>query len=236
MAKPLGYIIDKGLSPLDGKPYVAIMTVKTSNRKTGPMMQVWILRSDISPVEAVNTGEDFTICGDCPHRKQKDGSRSCYVNIGQAPNSIYKAYKAGRYLYDPMVMEARKAVKGKRLRWGAYGDPSIIKPMVVKTLNKHADAHTGYTHQWGHAWASEFKGVFMASCDGFYDYVAASSTGWKTFSVVAKGYKPSGIKLCPATAPNSKAQCLTCSLCDGNKVNVYVEAHGSGAKHVKAFS
>ena len=47
-----------------------------------------------------------------------------------------------------------------------------------------------------------------------------------------KGYKPSGIKQCPATVVDSQAQCVTCSLCSGDKANVYVEAHGSGAKYV----
>jgi hypothetical protein len=84
-----GYIIDRGLSPIDGQPYVAILTLKSTNRKTGDMAQVWILREDINPVEAVQSGKDVSICGDCPHRKQQDGTRSCYVNVGQGPNSIY---------------------------------------------------------------------------------------------------------------------------------------------------
>ena len=212
------------------------------------MFQVWILRSDISPVDAVNSGQDYSICGNCPHRKGENsyangvltftdkGNRSCYVNVGQAPNSVYKAYKAGKYVNDPMVLEARKAVKGKRVRWGAYGDPSIIKPMVVKTINQHAAGHTGYSHQWREQWAQAFKGVFMASCDGFNDYLDATSKGWKCFSVVPKGYKPADIKQCPATVINSKAQCVTCSLCDGAKTNIYVEAHGSGAKYVTSMA
>ena len=72
----------------------------------------------------------------------------------------------------------------------------------------------------------------MASCDGFSDYCDASISGWKSFNVVPKGYKPSGIKQCPATVVDSQAQCVTCSLCSGDKANVYVEAHGSGAKYV----
>ena len=98
MSKPLGFILDQGLSPIDGSPYVAILTLKSSNRKTGNMAQVWILRSDLNPVEAMSSGQDRSICGDCPHRKQDDGSRSCYVNVGQAPLSVYKGFKRGRYV------------------------------------------------------------------------------------------------------------------------------------------
>ena len=236
MAKPLGYVLDEFNSPIDGSPCVAILTLNSSNRKTGPMPQVWILRSDISPTEAISTGNDYSICGNCPHRKQEDGSRSCYVNVGQAPNSVYKAYKAGKYVHDPMCLESRKAVKGKSIRFGAYGDPAIIKPIIVKTLIRACKTHTAYTHQWRQDFANQFVGLFMASCDGFSDYCDATSMGWKTFSVVPKGYKPNNIKLCPATVENSKATCLTCSLCNGLKTNVYVEAHGSGAKYVKSIA
>ena len=52
---------------------------------------------NIHPVDAVNLGADDTVCGDCPHRKQSDGSRSCYVNVGQAPAAVWKSYKRGIY-------------------------------------------------------------------------------------------------------------------------------------------
>ena len=231
MATPLGFIIDQGLSPIDSKPYVAILTLKTSNRKTGNMAQVWILRSDINPVEAVNTARDYSICGDCPHRKQANGYRSCYVNVGQAPNSVYKAFKKGRY---PIATskDLKAAVAGRKVRWGAYGDPAVLHKNVVDEINSYAVSHTGYTHQWRSDYAQQFKGLFQASCDGFTDYLEASQSGWATFSVVPKGYKPASVKQCPATVANSQAQCITCSLCDGAKTDIYVEAHGSGAKHV----
>ena len=234
MAKPLGYVLQRSVSPIDGKPIVVIMTMKTSNRKTGDMVQVWILREDINPVEALKTGADQSICGSCPHRRKEDGSRSCYVNVGQAPNSIYKAYKAGRYgkLSDLKPSD----LAGRKIRWGAYGDPALISPSLVATLNESADGHTGYTHQWREPFAQAFKGVFMASSDGFNDYIDSTMAGWRSFNVVPKGYKPNNIKICPATVENSKATCGTCSLCDGAKTSIYVEAHGSGAKHVRSIA
>ena len=89
MTKRKGYVLQRGKSPIDGKPFVVIATMESKNTKTGNMIQVWILREDINPVEAIATGDDYTVCGDCPHRKQADGSRSCYVNVGQAPRQIY---------------------------------------------------------------------------------------------------------------------------------------------------
>lgn len=238
MTKPKGFIIDRGLSPIDGQPYVAILTLSSTNRKTGDMAQVWILCEDINPVEAVQTGKDVTICGDCPHRKQADGSRSCYVNVGQGPNSIYKAYKRGVYADATQSMDAwnnmRRSVYGKRIRWGAYGDPSVIDHTVVEYINEHAMGHTGYTHQWRKEFAQPFKGIFQASCDGFQDYLTATDMGWKTFTVVAKNQRVDYAKQCPATVDNSQAQCITCKLCDGAKSDIFVSAHGSGAKYVTA--
>jgi hypothetical protein len=125
-------------------------------------------------------------------------------------------------------------LKGRKIRWGAYGDPSIIHPDVVNELNGYALGHTGYTHQWREEWAQDYKGIFQASCDGFQDYLDATAHGWKTFTVVGKNVTPMYAKQCPATVENSQAQCLTCSLCDGAKRDIFVHAHGKGAKYVQA--
>lgn len=234
MTKPKGYIIDQGLSPIDGQPYVTILTLESTNRKTGNMAQVWILCEDIHPVEAVQTGKDVTICGNCPHRKQEDGSRSCYVNVGQGPNSIWEAYKRGAYKAIWSTNEIKNVLKGRKIRWGAYGDPSVIDPKIVRELNEYSSGHTGYTHQWREGFAQQFVGIFQASCDGFNDYLIATSHGWKTFTVVAKNQRVKYAKQCPATVDNSQAQCITCKLCDGAKSDIFVSAHGSGAKYVTA--
>ena len=121
MAKLKGYVLQRSISPIDNAPIVVIATMESSNRKTGNMVQVWILRDDINPVEALNTGADVSICGDCPHRKQSDGSRSCYVNVGQAPNSVWKSYKAGKYgEFKDLNLSS---LHNRKIRWGAYGDP-----------------------------------------------------------------------------------------------------------------
>ena len=66
----------RGNSPIDNEPIVLIATglsrsqsKQSKNRKTGPMVQTHILRQDMRPIEAVNTGADVSICGDCPLRQ-----------------------------------------------------------------------------------------------------------------------------------------------------------------------
>lgn len=235
MGKPLGFILDQGSSPIDGSPYVVILTLESSNPKTGKMAQVWILRSDLNPVEAVQIGADVSICGNCGHRKQEDGSRSCYVNVGQAPLSVWRAFKAGKYETDLTVEQGKKYLSKIKIRWGAYGDPAIINPIIFNAVNGAAAGHTAYTHQWKEDWAQWAKGSMQASCDGMQDYLDASAHGWKTFNVVPSNVEYAGIKKCPATVEGSKAQCLTCSLCDGDKTDIYVQAHGSGAKYVQTL-
>lgn len=233
MIRPNGYILWEGSSKLDGQPIVVIATMNSSNVKTGNMIQTWILRSDVNPVEAVNTGDDISICGDCPHRKQADGSRSCYVNVGQAPNSVYKAYKAGKYPHYEYTTHGN-VFKGRSIRFGAYGDPALIPLWLVNVLIMMSESpHTGYTHQW--ARFPEFAGIFMASCDNEFDRYYAHTLGYKTFSVIAKNSSsPKYAKQCPATIHNSQSVCATCKLCDGAKRDIFVTAHGSGAKYVVA--
>lgn len=233
MARPKGFILQRGTSPIDGQPFVAILTLESGNRKTGNMCQVWILREDVSPVDAIKSGADVSVCGNCPHRRQADGSRSCYVNVGQAPLSVWRTYKAGGYQEDLTVADGEKYLKTRKIRWGAYGDPAIIDPVIFHAVNGAAAGHTGYTHQWREAFAQWSRGSLQASCDGMRDYLEASAHGWKTFAVVPKGQAAFSGKQCPATVENSSAQCRTCALCDGAKLDVFVEAHGSGAKHFK---
>ena len=238
LAPVIGFVVDRGLSPLDGMPYVAVLTLHSANRKTGAMAQVFILRGDVSPLDALASGSDYTVCGDCPHRPRfspEHGKvvRSCYVNVGKSVMSVWRAFQRGRYPdYDPTLHAS--LLRGRRIRWGSYGDPAILSERVVRDLTAIADGHTGYTHQWRHPWAAWSRGLFQASCDSFADYLAASAEGWRTFAVVPENGAPFSGKLCPATAPDSRAQCLTCRLCDGAHLDIFVEAHGPGAAYVEA--
>jgi len=229
MATPKGWILDEFPSPIDDRFCVAILTPKTTNIKTGNMMQVWILRQDIAPVDAVNMGEDESICGNCPHRKQADGKRTCYVNVGQAPNSVWKAYHRGIYK-DGFDWNERNYLKGRHIRWGAYGDPAIINVQIFNQINQLADGHTGYTHQWKEDFAQVYKNNFMASVDNYADQKLAMAHGWKTFQVMPEGVKGSSAIQCPNTV-NDINKCLTCGLCDGDTANIWVPVHGTGKKH-----
>ena len=69
--KILGYIAYEGASMIDGAPIVVIVNKidnGSANAKTGAIVQTFIIRSDIAPMAALQSGEDESICGDCAHR------------------------------------------------------------------------------------------------------------------------------------------------------------------------
>jgi hypothetical protein len=107
-----GFVVWEGESCLDGAPIVLIVigfSRKSTNRKTGGMLQSYILRRDVSPLEAVRIGLDPSVCGDCPHRSTASGGEgSCYVNMtvrGQCIPAMSGEGK-GRYLQRSVQMRS----------------------------------------------------------------------------------------------------------------------------------
>ena len=98
-------IIYKGPSQLDGTPIVAIGVWSGSNKKTGKVLQTYILVDGSNPLEASKTGSDYAICGDCTMRgevttdpaRKIAKNRRCYVNLGQGVLIVYKSYIKGNY-------------------------------------------------------------------------------------------------------------------------------------------
>lgn len=87
-----GLILFNGPSVLDGSPIVVVATKNTTNQKTGPMIQTWIIRADMAPAVAVKKGADTAICGKCPHRHFSGGG--CYVQPYRLA-ALYKKFARG---------------------------------------------------------------------------------------------------------------------------------------------
>ena len=77
----------------------------------------------------------------CPQRWSNGGA--CYVNIGQAPNAVYKGYKRGLYPIFDAALHAGQ-FEGRKIRLGAYGDPAAVPFDVLNTLVSYGIGHTGY--------------------------------------------------------------------------------------------
>lgn len=217
---------------------VVIATLKCKNRKTGRMIQVWILRRDISPIQAVKRGLDAAICFDCPHRQPKGfQGRTCYVNL-RSPQAIWRAYRRGRYAF--LTIESYASVfTGKKIRFGAYGEPILIPIPVIERLTAVSNGWTGYTHQWRRAEYQAYRAYVMASCDSPMDRIQAHASGWRTFRVRGEhdAILPGEIT-CPASdEAGHRTQCERCKLCNGVRYasdprkDITLIVHGSGAKN-----
>ena len=224
-----GFIIYSGPSMFDGKPIVVIVTgsrTPTSNPKTGLMLQTWILRSDLHPMEALRNASDVSVCGNCPLRpKGKNGSkRACYVPI-MGVNSIWEEYVFGNYGTVPNYS------LGLSARIGSYGDPTAVPIAVWKELMTNVPFGTGYTRQWNNPKFQEFKTFCQASCHNEVEYQQAIALGWKAYVVRAEGSPvPIGAVQCPAVP--YVTTCATCKMCNGNTTSISVEAHGNGKKYI----
>lgn len=240
-AKASGVILYEGPSKLDGAPIVVIATginAKSRNAKTGAMVQTYIIRSDIHPIEAVKTGADASICGTCPHRGDGTGKgRSCYVTLAHGPRSVFDAYKRGIYP-KANAWEAAAIFAGKMVRLGTYGDPAAAPYALWTVALRQAAGWTGYTHQW-RAIPAEWSKLVMASADSVADMDDAHAIGFRTFRVTAAPFE--NVKgrevICPASEERGKVtECASCKACMGTsgkaRVSVQIAAHGGGRKHV----
>ena len=236
-----GFIFYRGPSPIDGAPIVAIATLKSVNAKTGDMVQTWILREDVSPLDAIATGADASICGNCAHRGTAKRKRTCYVDIGKSPSSVWSAFHRGQYIDlsdDPDT--AAHLINGRIVRMGAYGDPAMVPVKQWRMLLAAAAGRTGYTHAWRRMWAQALRPYVMASVDSVAEQDIARAMGWRTFRVRhASEAKQASEAVCPASKEAGyKTTCATCRACGGTsakaKVSMVIMAHGPTASHFAA--
>lgn len=225
-------LVWQGASAINGAPTVVLASFESANVKTGNMVQLWILVRDIAPTEAVQTGADAAVCGDCIHRgnKAEGRKRTCYVNL-RTPASVWRAFQRGNVRSLDLT-----AFAGRKVRFGAYGDPAAVPFEVWQSIAAVVDGKiTGYTHQW-RTCDPRFAELCMASADSIEDYREARRAGYRAFVVRPLGApKPEGLVQCPATAGKANTvQCITCMQCggtgNGRKASISIEVHGATAR------
>ena len=231
-------ILYQGPSMLDGAPIVVIAPKgKSSNAKTGGLLQTYIIRADIAPAAANRAGLDAAVCGDCKHRgvvvDGRNIGRTCYVNVGQGPRAVFDGFQRGIYpvAADADAIAAHGA--GRKVRLGTYGDPAAVPARIWRALLSRANGHTGYTHQWRGVVAHDIKGMVMASADSIAEAREAHAAGWATFRVRMpheSGQRMAGEAQCPAAKEvGARVQCADCMACDGAQRSRAIDAHGGFA-------
>ena len=223
MSKEKGYVLHEG--KLNGHAYAVVATIKSTNRKTGNMIQIWFILADVHPVEAVQTGLDAkTICNDCRFAS----GNGCYVNVGQGVASVWKAYKRGLYPALP-VKDYGDVFKDRKVRFGAYGNPSHLPLAKVKLIASLSDGWTGYFHDWQpmpRAKAEAYGRFFMARTETEESRCKAENKGLRYFHVSPK--QPANTIECLANTHG--LDCLTCGLCPGNHIGakpIWIPPHGA---------
>jgi len=178
-----GAIFYRGQSQIDGGPIVAIatnLTRKSKNEKTGDMIQTFFLRGDVNPFDAVMSGTDRSVCGNCPMRWKHGSIGACYVNVAKALCNVWQAYKRGTYPW----LEGKfvKKLKAKPLRLGTYGNPSSVPLALLKWITGESTGWTGYEHNW-RTCDQRLKQLCMASVESEEGMQEAIKKGWRTFRV-----------------------------------------------------
>jgi hypothetical protein len=174
---------------------------------------------------------DGKVCFDCPFAVSNGAQLSaCYTHkMMQYSGFLSSLRSIGKLLsFDeiPLLSETQcQAIvnmsEGKYVRFGTYGEPSLMPIELVDRIVAVAKSWTGYTHQWSKK--PEYAPYFMASTHTEDEERIANLIGYRSF--VASPTPISKFISCPASAEMGfKSNCSKCSLCSGTK--------GKGAKSV----
>lgn len=220
----------KGASAHNGEPilvFLSGLTQVSKNPKTGNMLTTWILSAEEKPTEAVKSGKDEAICGNCPNRPliaRSNGGCVCYVN--HIPlNNIWSNWANGKT--PPIDRKHWALVEGRSVRLGGYGDPTMVPIEVTMELLGCAKKHTGYTSQWREQYAQTYCSLLQASCNNDEQRDLAKSMGWRTYThyptSTTLSDKPGVI--CP-NYKDKELTCQVCGLCNGSRSDVVIHDHG----------
>jgi hypothetical protein len=227
---PNSAIVWRGPSAFTGNPVRVLLTglgrPTRQNPKTGPMVQAWIIPEG-NPSLALGTPRERDVCGTCRLQGGRGPKRLCYTATG--------VWLIGQHehLYSQVSLaEGARALAGKAIRLGAYGDPAAVPLAVWEELVAGARRWTGYTHAWRTA-APGFRRLLMASVDGYAEGEEARAAGWRTFRVRAlDGGTPPGPRELVCSYESRGVPCVDCGLCAGQERpgrSVVITAHGMGA-------
>jgi hypothetical protein len=225
---PNRILIWQGHSLLTGDPIQAILSglaEPTSNRKTGDMLQTWILPVENIPSEAIQKGKDAAVCGNCPLRQ-----KICYVDA-RAPNSVWRANN--KHQAPPLGEQHLEFIKDMKLplRITSYGDAAATPFDAWIPLLEATNFQTGYTHQWLTC-DQRWRDYLMASVETEEGALAAQAKGWRTFRIVSPTADPLPNEIICRNTGNPSVSCRECRLCDGagNKPNIFNPVHGLSHK------
>ena len=213
---------------------------KTSNKKIATAKETIVQtyhfsRGQFEEAKRQTSMRDFfshdgAVCMDCPFAVSNGAKLSaCYTHKMMQYSGFLSMLRSIKCEWDeiPMLsetnsLELTKMCLDKYVRFGTYGEPSLLPIGMVRLMTNVAKSWTGYTHQWRKI-DPQFAHYFMASTHTADEERIASLVGYRSF--VASPTPFSLFVSCPASEEMGfKSNCSKCGLCSGTK--------GKGTKSV----
>lgn len=222
------FVVRKGFTTntkiSDGKPLVQTYTFSVkqwqlaSTRKGFEMKEFFAL--------------DESNCLDCPYSGNA-GNGGCYTHKFMQYTgflSMLRSIKASEV--TPLTSHKEDLIEkmctGSYVRFGTYGEPSLVSLHLIKRMAEASSAWTGYTHQHTKPWASDYAKYFMASVHDEAEAIAAGELAYRSFIATNTGDEKA--VSCPASKEAGfKSNCARCGLCSGTlgkgKTNIKILEH-----------
>lgn len=175
-------------------------------------------------------------CLDCPLREygkcythkftQARGFLSMLRSISKEFNTFADIPMFTAEMYRDLV----EMSSDRFVRFGTYGEPSLLPITLVESMVDASRVHTGYTHQWRLPFNDDFKRFFMASTQGDAETLTAERKGWRVFQAVDQLSPLLSSVNCPASKEGGfKSSCDRCGLCSGTegkgRVSIHIVEH-----------
>lgn len=169
---------------------------------------------------------DSDVCKDCVFSYNQNNGKSggCYTHkfnqfMGMLSSLRSIKNEFGKWEnipeYSPEILaDIVQMSKGKYVRFGSYGEPSLHPVELVELVANVAELYTGYTHQWHRK--PEYLKWFMASV---HNIIQANTVkkrfNARSFLAVTENDNVQAVQ-CPASEESGyKSNCADCGLCSG---------------------
>ena len=224
---------------LDGQNIFVVRKGFTTNQKISngkPLVQTYTF--SVKQWQLASTRKGFEMkeffaldesnCLDCPY-SGNSGTGKCYTHKFMQYTgflAMLRSIKADQV--TPLTSQKRAAIikmcTESYVRFGTYGEPSLLSVDLVKQMAEASSTWTGYTHQYAKPWAKDYGQYFMASV---HNQAEAADTRDKAYRSFIASQDGSELAVsCPASKEAGfKSNCAACGLCSG--------ILGKGKKDVK---
>lgn len=219
---------------------------KTTNGKIASPQEVVVqtYTYDLRQYALANCGRKITMqeffaldsknCLDCP-LSSNSGNGKCYTHkVRQYTGFLSQLRSLSKnptsISHEGLTQDLRKQIfrmcNGVYVRFGTYGEPSLLPVDLVRSMAVASKTWTGYTHQAHQEWAQPYALYFQASAHSDVQAkMLKTSSGWRSFIVLPKNATSDAVQ-CPASAEAGyKSICSKCGLCSG--------ITGKGSKNIK---